>query len=79
MPRWERLGRLSLHSGYRLWRRLSEAQAHIKTRLLCICPPPACEAAEPLAQMMAHIQQALPGAECPLSAFQLHLQTPLLP
>lgn len=77
---WERLGDgLSVQSGYRLWRRLSQAQPHIRTALLGLCPPPACAEREPLAQLMAHLRRALPSAECVLSAFQLHLQKPLLP
>lgn len=76
---WERLGKLSLQSAYRLWRRLSEAQPHIKTPLLGLCPPPDCDDREPLAQMMAHMKRALPTTDCPLSAFQWHLQTGLLP
>lgn len=76
---WERLGKLSVHSGYRLWHRLARAQPHIRTALLGVCPPPACDDREPLAQLMAHLNQALPSAECVLSAFQLRLQRPLLP
>jgi len=77
---WQRLGRLSTQSGYRLWRRLSEAQPHLRTPLLGLCPAPPCDDHRPLVQLVAHLQRALPSpTDCPLSAFQWRLQTVLLP
>lgn len=77
---WQRLGGQSATSGHRLWRRLTEAQPHIRTRLLGLCPAPPCDDHRPLAQLAAHLQRAaMPSNDCPLSAFQQRLQTVLLP
>jgi len=37
-------------------------------------PPPATTDGRPIAQMLAHLRQALGGAGCILAAFQLALQ-----
>jgi hypothetical protein len=77
---WERVGAAFWRaSGVRLWRKLSQAQAHIRARLCRHGPPPAFSATEPLAQLAAHLQGAFPAAVCPFAHFQSHFQTPLLP
>jgi hypothetical protein len=76
---WERAQAVfSLRSGYRLWRRLYEAQTHIRSRLIRQCPVPASSAVEPVDQLLAHLQRVFPLAACPLSAYQGHFQAPLL-
>jgi hypothetical protein len=76
---WQREvgGALSISSGYRLWQRMREAQVRIRTLLCRLGPPPACNASEPMAQMMAHLEHVFPAAPCPLSAFQSQLQAAL--
>lgn len=78
---WERVasGALSLSSGYRLWRRLGEAQAHIRTKLLSVLPPPPSNARQPWAQLLLHLEVAVPVAPCRFARFQRHFQTHLLP
>jgi len=76
---WERVkGDLSLESGYRLWRKLLEAQFHIRTMLNRERPPPACSDEAPLAQLLAHLRLVFPATDCPFSSFQHYFQTPLL-
>jgi hypothetical protein len=48
-------GALSLSSGYRLWRRLSEAQSALRGRLCRATSPPDSVAREPLAQLLQHV------------------------
>jgi hypothetical protein len=75
---WERTaGAFSLESGYRLWRKLQGAQAHIRALLHRRRPPPDSSAEEPLAQLSAHLLCVFPS-DCPFSSFQIHFQTPLL-
>jgi len=80
---WERVVRsgrseLSLRSGYRLWRRLERARPHIATRLCAVGPPPPSSSTLPIAQLVAHLESVLPGAECAFAAFQLRFQASLL-
>ena len=79
-------GALSLSSGYRLWRRLREAQTTVRSRLWRQSPPPACDASEPLAQLLAHLQSllavslnpSLATGHDPFAGYQQHLQRHLL-
>lgn len=71
-------GVMALSSGYRLWRRLGDAQASLRARLCRQCPPPDCSHHEPLAGLLAHFRVAFPGADCAFSSFQLHVQRGLL-
>lgn len=72
-------GTFSLSSGYRVWRRLKEAQSTLRAHLCRHQPAPACASSEPLAQLFMHICNVI-GAETatplndPFSAYQLHLQ-----
>ena len=76
---WASVSGLSLSSGYRLWRQLSEAQPHIRTWLWPLCAPPACADRRPWSQLLAHLEEALPGADCVFARFQAELQVGLLP
>lgn len=72
-------GALSLSSGYRLWRRLGEAQATLRGRLCRVAPPPDSGAREPLAQLLAHVVLVVGASEAdPFSALQNQLQQGLL-
>jgi hypothetical protein len=72
---WERLeAGLSLRSAYRLWARLLGAQSHMRTVLCRLTPPPFTEDPRPIAQLLAHLEQALGSAGCVLAGFQLELQ-----
>ena len=58
----------------RLWKRFDRGQSTIRTALLERCPPPELPA-EPArrpaaAQVLAHLQAAFPGADCPIATFQ---------
>lgn len=76
---WQRVaGSFSLESGYRLWRRLSAAQGHIKALLCRQRPPPDSTSCEPLVQLLAHLRCVFPSSECPFSSFQRCFQAPLL-
>ncbi len=76
---WERAAAsFSLESGYRLWRRLSEAQTHIKAVLCRQRPPPYSPANEPLVQVLDHLLCVFPLSDCPFADFQSRFQTPLL-
>ncbi len=66
---------LSLSSGYRLWRRLRDAQSSIRARLCREAPAPGSASREPLAELMAHVTALVGmGQRDPLAAMQLHLQ-----
>jgi hypothetical protein len=76
---WLRQGVLSLSSGYRLWRQLSAQQSALRARLCRELPPPQCEAREPVAQLLAHLEATVGvavGSEPadPFAAFQHRLQ-----
>lgn len=72
---WEQSGAsLTLRSGYRLWARLVNAQSRVRTKLCAMMPPPACTDERPVAQMLAHLRQALGPSECVFAAFQLAFQ-----
>jgi hypothetical protein len=75
---WQRSATLALQSGYRLWRRLSQAQARLRTALCRRAAPPSTTHHEPLAQLLLHIRHVATVEDCELTAFQLCLQTPIL-
>jgi len=67
-----------LTTGYRLWRRLDEAQARLRTRLASACAPPVSSATSPWGHLLEHFRAVFPGSACPFAAFQRQLQSPLL-
>ncbi len=62
----------------RLWKRFDRGQSTIRTALFGRCPPPEPPAPLPAApsrrpaaaQVLAHLQAAFPGDDCPIAAFQ---------
>ncbi len=75
----EARGALPLSSGYRLWRRLHEAQATLRGRLCRVAPPPDSAARAPLAQLLQHLVLVVGASEAdPFSALQNKLQQGLL-
>lgn len=70
-------GTLSLSSGYRLWRRLNRAQPGWRAALRGHSPPPDVPAAEPLAQVWAHLGEVAPSPE-PFAGYQLRFGQSLL-
>ena len=66
-------------AGASLWRRFSAAQVHIRDLLLRVIAPPPCDSTVPALHTIAHLRTAFPAASCPISAFQIHFQTSLLP
>jgi hypothetical protein len=75
----ETRGALSLSSGYRLWRRLHEAQSVLRGRLCRKAPPPDSPAREPLAQLVVHFRLVVGDNEAdPFAALQNIVQQGLL-
>jgi hypothetical protein len=60
----------------RIWKRFHHAQCHIRTALAARCPPPhPPNEHRPVAQVLAHLQDAFPDAHCPIAAFQHTMRT----
>jgi hypothetical protein len=60
----------------RLWRRFRLGQSNLRTALSSLCPPPQLPASHrPADHVIAHLQAAFPDAPCPITAFQLTLQS----
>lgn len=75
-------GHLSERTWQRIWKRFDRGQSNIRTALARRCPPPELPARapplpphRPAAQVLAHLQAAFPGADCPIAAFQHALHT----
>ena len=73
---------LSDRTWQRVWRRFDLGQSKIRTALLGICRPPELPARlpaepphRPAAEVIAHLQAAFQGADCPVAAFQHTLHT----
>lgn len=60
---------------YRIWRRFARAQAAIRTALCQFCPPPTLASDDAHQQTLAHLEAAFPGESCPITAYQMKLQT----
>lgn len=71
-------GAFSLSSGYRLWRRLRDAQSSLRPRLFRRSLPPDCSHSEPVVALFEHFRAAFPNALCPFSELQSHSQRDLL-
>jgi hypothetical protein len=62
---------LSDRTWQRIWTRFDRGQCQIRTALFGRCPPPELPAEHrPAAHVLAHLQAAFPGADCPITAFQ---------
>lgn len=72
----EACGTFSISSGYRLWRRLQEAQSALRARLCREAPAPACASREPLSQLLAHFAIVLGAGDDAdfFGAFQARIQ-----
>jgi len=73
-------GTLSERSGYRLWQRLRQAVAHLRSQLLHRKSPPQSRATEPIGQVMEHIKECIPGLGTDtFAAFQMEFQCGIFP
>ena len=75
-------GHLSDRTWQRIWQRFDRGQSKIRTALSGLCPPPelpvplpAQPSRRPAAQVLAHLQAAFQGADCPIAMFQHTLRT----
>jgi hypothetical protein len=76
---WETLcPPLTLDTLYHLVQRLRRRLAAVRPALCRITSPPVCEYASPLLQTIQHLRHAFPSSPCPLCAFQLRFQQPLM-
>jgi len=69
---------LSHRTLQRIWKRFGQGQCKIRTALSALCLPcqvSAIPSHHPAAQVLAHLQAAFPGADCPIAAFQHTLST----
>lgn len=70
--------RFTVRTGFRLWKRLRNAQPHIRSALAQRGPPPQCQCSEPLAQMVAHLRGLTEGDDSEqFAAFQDEFQVGL--
>jgi hypothetical protein len=68
----------ALETRYRMRRGLQRGLARVRPRLCREQSPPGSPSPDPLLQTVAHLRAVFPDSECPLAAFQLHFQHPLL-
>ena len=66
---------LSDSAPYRIWKRFREAQSAIRTALGRLCKPPEVAAEQPAEHTLAHLEAAFADQPCPITAFQVRLQT----
>jgi hypothetical protein len=69
---------LSDRTMQRIWKRFGLGQSKLRTALSARCPPPQLPAEpslRPAAQVLAHLQAAFPGADCPIASFQHTMRT----
>ena len=70
---------LSDRSLQRIWKRFDHGQSKIRTALSGRCLPPELPAGPSrrpaAAQVLAHLQAAFPGSDCPITTFQHTLHT----
>lgn len=66
----------------RIWTRFDQGQSKIRTALAGLCAPPELPARlptqpppRPAAQVLAHLQAAFPGIDCPIARFQHAMRT----
>jgi hypothetical protein len=62
----------------RIWKRFNHGQSKLRTALSGRCSPPqlpAEPAQRPAVQVLAHLQAAFPGTDCPIANFQHTLRT----
>ena len=71
-------GDMTLSSGYRLWRRLVQAQVHIRAKLCAVSGPPRSSSSEPWAQLLEHIKSVVASTGCVFAGFQHLFQADLM-
>ena len=75
---WEHSGiRMSLDTGYRMYKRLLKCQSIIRTHLRGRSPPPSGNAATPLFQMFDHLKKECGKTEA-VSQYQIRFQRSML-
>lgn len=68
--------RFSPSTGFRLWRRIINAQVHLRSQLSRRGPPPVSQCRRPLAQLIEHMKMWVSDADTALFAgFQLEFQS----
>jgi len=68
----------ALETVYRLRRKLRQRLDDLRARLCRERQPPRSAQSDPLLQTVEHLQAVFARSECPLAAFQLRFQSPLL-
>ena len=69
---------LSVRSGYRLWRKMTDMLSPWRISLTTMKPPPSCDRPEPMAQVVAHFAVVFPSARDLMAAFGQQFQTSIL-
>jgi hypothetical protein len=76
---WKTLGLpFALESIYHLLQRLRQRMASVRSALCRKQSPPATSQADALLQTVEHLRNVFPESDCPVAAFQLDFQKPLL-
>lgn len=76
---WAAVGRaLNVDGIYRILRRARDRLGPIRALLLRHCPPPPSRQSDPLLQAAEHLRCVFGSAKCPVGAFQLAFQRPIL-
>ena len=68
----------ALETLYHLRQRLRQRLAGVRSRLCRQQQPGASTQTDPLLQTVEHLRSLFPKSACPVAAFQLHFQIPLL-
>jgi hypothetical protein len=69
---------LALESIYHLLQRSRRRMAWVRSALCREQSPPATSQADPLLQTVEHLRKVFPEKDCPVAAFQLDFQKPIL-
>lgn len=76
---WEALPKsLSLESAYHLLKRFRQQLDAVRSALISRCKPPGSMASDPLLQTIQHLRSAFPETSCPIEAFQMTFQRPIM-
>jgi len=68
-----------LDTGYKLRQSFIRSQSHIRTLVSKLGPPGKLNGVtSPVLQTIQHLKSVFKGSSCPISAVQLHFQTPFL-
>lgn len=75
---WRAASSMTLRTGYRIARRLTDAGMALRTALLSRAPPPHSDSARADAQLLDHARAVLGSSGDAFAAFQSTFQRPLL-